>query len=74
MSACFHIPFFDKKAVRGLSPKAYVALQLRYPETSPFVCFECDSLSEELKKEEVKLRRNFVQPGRLVLAELGQNR
>jgi hypothetical protein len=58
--------FFNKKAVRGLSPKAHVALRLRYPKTSLFVYFECDSLSEELEKEEVDLRRNFANLGNSV--------
>jgi hypothetical protein len=64
--------FFNKKAVRGLSPKAHVALRLRYPKTSLFVYFECDSLSEELEKEEVELRRNSAKLGNSV--ELNQAR
>ena len=53
--------FLNKKVVRGLSPKAYVALRLRYPETSLFVCFECDSLSEELGEERSRVAKKLCE-------------
>jgi hypothetical protein len=71
MSACFHIPSLIKKAVRGLSPKAYLALRPRYPEMSLFVCFECDSLSEELEKEECQVAKKLCEARKRSLAELG---
>jgi hypothetical protein len=38
---------------------------------SLFVCFECDSLSEELEKEECQVAKKLYEARKRSLAELG---
>lgn len=63
VSACL----YKVKVVRGLSPKARRTLMsLRDTGSALFVCFDCDSSNEELKREGGVLARKvlfFVAPG-----------
>jgi len=60
-ACCYRRPERRVAGVRGLSPKAICEVGEKVRGRSLFVCFDCDSLSKELKKREIsKVRKKVV--------------